>query len=124
LEQPLDPVWEDDLDVWLQKETEECRKFLPEMRFCGENPPSLEQLVAGNLEDEWSERRSRRLLWNYIVRALEIDQSVDVIGGWAGEPVAIRERRVISLEDFGISGVKEDVQLTVVRNSLASKLTE
>jgi len=114
---PLDPIWEEDLDIWLQREAQETLDVLNQAaEYNGTDPPNSKEIEASVLEEEWSKRSSRRLFWKYLVAALETCKDIDVFGGWAVGPVVIQNRRVMSLDDFGVEGVQDGVLVTVVPN--------
>jgi hypothetical protein len=106
---PLDPVWEDDLDTWLRKDlAESCKRF-------GVAAPKPEWTQDALREERWK-RHSRRQLWKYLNAALHDNAAIEVFGGWQTGSDEPQMRCIMTLEEIGLEGVKEGIMATVIRN--------
>ena len=112
LEAPLDHLWQEDLELWLQLEAHELNLAVDQNATDPPNSMAIEPSVPKD-EWTWTRRRSRWLFWKYLVAALETCKDVNVFRGWASCPVEIRDRRVMSLDDFCVEGVQDGVVVTV-----------
>jgi hypothetical protein len=114
-ERPIDPVWEDDLDTWLQREYQETLAILTAQD--GKDCVNPKQLELSLLDEERSKRHSRRLFWEYLIVALDKSKEIEVYGCWAGSITEIRKRRTMTLEQIGMEGVEGHTLVTVIPNS-------